>query len=210
MRVLVAEDDPVQRHLIASALSAWGYAPEVYPSGTEAWEAAQKPGAPNLMILDWMMPGLAGVDVCRRIRRAAPNRVVYIILLTAKQRDENVVEGLGAGADDYIEKPFTPHELEARLRAATRIVRLQMDLELRVEELENALAKVHELEQLLPICSYCKKVRSDGDYWTQVERYFSERTTVRFSHGICPSCYEEKVEPELAALEAKGSPIVGE
>ncbi len=209
MRVLVAEDDPVQRHLIASALTVWGYAPELYASGTEAWEAARANDAPNLMILDWMMPGLAGVDICRKLRRASPNRVTYIILLTAKQRDENVVEGLGAGADDYIEKPFTPHELEARLRAATRIVRLQMDLEMRVDELETALAKVHELENLLPICSYCKKVRSDGDYWEQVERYFTERTTVRFSHGICPSCYEEKVEPELAALEAS-SPLVNE
>ncbi|MEQ8985652.1 MAG: hypothetical protein RL846_47365, partial [Deltaproteobacteria bacterium] len=124
-------------------------------------------------------------------------------------RAQTFYAGRGAAPDDYIETPFTPHELAARLRAATRIVRLQMDLELRVDELESALAKVHELENLLPICSYCKKVRSDGDYWQQVERYFTERTTVRFSHGICPSCYEEKVEPELAALEA-GSPFVNE
>lgn len=199
--MLVADDDAVQRHLIAAALKKWGYAPELYATGSEAWDAIRKEDPPKLVILDWMMPGLDGLEVCRRLRSIRPAPVAYVILLTAMEREKNFVEGLDAGADDYIQKPFTPIELEARLRAASRILRLQSDLEQQVVDLEEALAKVHELEQLLPICSYCKNVRSDDNYWTQVERYFSERTRVKFSHGICPACYDERVGPQLEALD---------
>jgi phosphoserine phosphatase RsbU/P len=200
--VLVAEDDPVQRHLIASSLKAWGFRPVVCADGDEAWKVLESQDAPLLMILDWMMPGVEGIEICRRLKAKDPNRPSYVILLTARGEVGNIVEGLRAGADDYILKPFHPEEFHARVRNGARLIGLQVNLAERIDELQAALAKVKQLQGLLPICTYCKKIRSDGDYWTQVESYFAEHADVRFSHGICPSCYESVIEPELQRLES--------
>ena len=100
-----------------------------------------------------------------------------------------MVEGLRAGADDYVTKPFHGSELRARVAVGARIVAVQTALADRVEELQRALAHVKQLQGLLPICAYCKKVRDDENYWDQVENYVAKRTGARFSHGICPDCY---------------------
>jgi CheY-like chemotaxis protein len=147
-----------------------------------------------------MMPGLDGLEVCRRARQAvsAPSR--YIILLTARADRRDTVEGLGAGADDYVTQPFDAAELRARVAVGVRVLALQAQLAARIGELEGALAHVDRLHGILPICSYCKKVRSDGDSWQQVEAYVSAHTTVRFNHGVCPACEESIVQPELQEL----------
>ncbi len=128
MRALIAEDDPISRRMLAAFLGKWGYEVTVTEEGERAWEVLQATDAPQLAILDWMMPGRAGVDICRSTRQQKGRPYVYIILLTARGHKDDMVEGLEAGADDYITKPFDPIELRARLRAGQRIVELQEQL----------------------------------------------------------------------------------
>ena len=194
MRILIADDDAVSRRLLQHYLVSWNYEVASYPDGTGALAALTAPGAPPLAILDWEMPGVDGTDVCRRLRAdGAPSTAQYLILLTARTDPMAIVEGLGSGADDYVTKPFDRDELRARVAIGKRIVELQTSLGERVAELEAAAAQITQLSGLLPICAYCKKVRDDNDYWSQVESYLQERINVRFSHGICPECLK-KVE----------------
>jgi phosphoserine phosphatase RsbU/P len=197
MKVLIAEDDSVTRKMVESILFNWGYDVVLACDGDEAWQALQHENAPNLAILDWIMPGMDGIELCRKIRETKSFHSLYIILLTVKGQKKDIVEGLRAGADDYITKPFDRDELRARVQAGIRILELQASLTSRVIELENANANIKQLQVLLPICCYCKKIRDDHNYWEQVEEYIGQHLEVKFSHGICPECYEKVVKPEL-------------
>jgi len=196
-RVLLAEDDIVSRMVAETLLARWGFEVAAVSDGDEAWRILQGLDAPNLIILDWMMPGVGGVELCRRVREGGHPSPAYIILLTARTSREDVVRGLESGADDYITKPFHSEELRARVRGGARIVELQTSLARRVRELEEALASVRLLQGLLPICSYCKKIRNDQNYWQQVDAYISEHSDAVFSHGICPDCFDKIVSPQL-------------
>jgi sigma-B regulation protein RsbU (phosphoserine phosphatase) len=127
-----------------------------------------------------MMPGLDGIELCRRIRAAQLASPLYVILLTSRSSRQDLVAGLDAGADDYLTKPFDPDELRARIHVGQRTLAL--------------IASIKRLTGLLPICSYCKRIRSDEDYWQQVESYISDHTGARFSHGICPACLAKALE----------------
>ena len=190
LEVLVAEDEPSSRLLLERSLESWGFRPVVCADGTEAVERLLVADAPRIAVLDWVMPGMDGVDVCRAIREAQPAVSPYLILLTARSSRDDILAGLRAGADDYIVKPVDREELEARLLVAARVVKLQQRLADRVQELEDALKRVRQLQGLLPICAYCKRIRDDQNYWSQVETYIAEHADVQFSHGICPSCLE--------------------
>ena len=200
MRVLIADDDPVSLRALQATLVRWGYEVAAAVDGAAAWGILEAPDAPKLAILDWMMPGLDGVEICRRLRAAPHAEPAYVLLLTVRGRRTDIVKGLEAGADDYVTKPFDRAELRARLQAGVRIVELQQRLKERVRELEAALRQVRQLHGLLPICSYCKRVRDDRNYWQQVERYVTDHSGAQFSHGICPDCYEEEVRPQLQRL----------
>jgi diguanylate cyclase (GGDEF)-like protein len=128
VKILLADDARVARHLILDALAAWQYDVVVAEDGAQAWAALQRPDAPSIAVLDWMMPGLDGLEVCRRVRQAGREPYTYIILLTGKDRQEDVIQGLAAGADDYLRKPFDALELQARIRTGRRIVELQAEL----------------------------------------------------------------------------------
>ncbi len=128
MKVLAAEDNPVFQTMLRSSLRKWGYDALIARDGNEAWAALQGPDAPRLAILDWMMPGIDGVEICRRIRAAAREPYQYVLLLTARVEAADLIEGMEAGADDYLTKPFHPQELRVRLRAGRRILELQEEL----------------------------------------------------------------------------------
>jgi CheY-like chemotaxis protein len=165
--------------------------------GLTAWRLLQQSDSPAVAVLDWIMPGMEGPEICRRIRSIPAQEPTYLILLSAKGGQQEIVAGLQGGADDYITKPFDPEELQARLRTGSRIVQLQRSLNHQVRQLQEALARVKQLQGLLPICCYCKSIRSSPDYWEQVEAYISAHSEAGFSHGICPSCFESKFEPML-------------
>jgi two-component system, cell cycle response regulator len=128
VKILIAEDVRIAARLLESQLTKWGYEVIVARDGAEAWSILERPDAPRLAILDWMMPIIDGPEVCRRIRAQAQEPYIYTLLLTGKQRTEDVVEGLDAGADDYLTKPFDAQELRVRLRTGIRIVELQREL----------------------------------------------------------------------------------
>ncbi len=154
MRILIAEDDPVNRRLVEANLTKWGHEVVACVDGVEAWEIFQHPGAPKLVILDWMMPRMDGVDLCRKIRELPHGKLDYIILLTAKGDKEDVIEGLEAGANDYITKPFDSEELRARIRVGIRVVELQdrlIEAERNRVLTQAAGAAAHEINQPLTV-----------------------------------------------------------
>ena len=127
-RVLVAEDDPLFRRILNAWLRNWGYEVITADDGSQAWEALQREDAPELLILDWIMPGIDGLELCRRMRSQKQLPYHYILLVTSRDAKQDVISGLEAGADDYLTKPFDAGELRARLRVGNRILRLQNDL----------------------------------------------------------------------------------
>ncbi|MEZ4601413.1 MAG: diguanylate cyclase [Syntrophotaleaceae bacterium] len=156
MKILVAEDDPVLLRLLIEILSRWGY--QVIPAvdGEEAWRILKGEDPPRMAILDWKMPGLEGVEICRRVRAELPEPYIYLMLLTAQHREEDLVTGMESGADDYIVKPFKQNELKVRLRAGRRIIELQSELLsarefLRVKASHDSLTGLWNHEEILGI-----------------------------------------------------------
>lgn len=201
MKLLVADDDPVTREIIKVLLTKQGYDIIFACDGNEAYQILQADDSPRLAVLDWIMPGIDGPEVCRRIRKLRCSEPPYLILLTSKGLKEDIVEGLKAGANDYITKPFDPEELRVRIQVGMHMTELQSALAARVRQLEEAMAHIKMLQGFIPICSYCKKIRDDKNYWQQIESYLSAHADIRFSHGICPDCYERYVVPELESLQ---------
>lgn len=199
MKLLLADDDPMFSRLAQSTLAA-DFEVAVAENGTRAWERLRESPPPKIAVLNWVMPGLDGVELCRRIRANEATSRVYVLFLTAKTRIEDILAGFKAGADDYLIKPFHPAELRARVNVGARLVGLQDTLADRIVKLEEALRQVDTLRGLLPICSYCKRIRDDQDYWEQLESYLSRHSQVEFTHGVCPSCYEKYLRPELVSL----------
>ncbi|QTA88784.1 response regulator [Desulfonema magnum] len=202
MRILVADDDFLTRQMIETLLIKWGYDVITSCNGNEAWNILKDENGPRLAILDWMMPEMDGAEICRKVRQELPrSEMICLILLTSKGHKEDIVEGLKAGANDYITKPFNHEELQVRVQNARQMIDLQSALAARVKELEEAMAHIKILRGFLPICSYCKKIRNDQNYWQQLEIYLAAHSDVQFSHGICPECYQKYVKPELEELK---------
>jgi phosphoserine phosphatase RsbU/P len=190
MHALVADDDRGTVAIVASTLKRVGIEVSVAYDGADAWQRLAGEPAPSLAILDWMMPNVDGLELCRRLRQDETRAHVYVILLTSRDGRADLVAGLDGGADDYLVKPFDLEELRARVQVGIRMATLQERLAERVVELQAALSKVKQLSGLLPICSYCKRIRSDENYWEQVESYIGQHSDAQFSHGICPACFE--------------------
>jgi two-component system cell cycle response regulator len=128
VKILIADDSVVSRHLLEATLRRWGYDVVGASDGSEAWRILQGDDAPSIAILDWMMPEMTGPELCRLVRQSAREPYIYMLLLTSRSQREDLIEGMEAGADDYITKPFDEHELKVRLRAGTRIIELQTEL----------------------------------------------------------------------------------
>jgi phosphoserine phosphatase RsbU/P len=207
VKVLIADDDIVSVRRLEIVLPKWGYEPLAVHDGDQAWGILRSPERPRLALIDWMMPAMSGVEICRALRQAVSSEIrTYVILVTARARPEEVVEGLDAGADDYLTKPYRNDELKARLGAGLRVVTLEQQLAERVAQLEESLSQVRRLQGLLPICAYCKKVRDDKNSWHQIEAYVSQHSEAKFSHGVCPSCMATVVEQELEEMKRGPDP----
>jgi sigma-B regulation protein RsbU (phosphoserine phosphatase) len=197
-RILIAEDHRTTLHFLQRIIESWDFEVIAVEDGEAALSVLESDEAPPLAILDWVMPKLDGINVCASVRRRSNQPYIYMVLLTALVKKRDITAGLEAGADDYMSKPFDANELHARIRAGQRVVKLERMHRRRVGELQQALADVKKLKQLLPICTYCKNIRDDRDYWHQIEEYIHTETGADFSHGICPDCME-RVQAELKA-----------
>ena len=210
LQVLVADDEAVSRTVVGAMLKKAGYPVVFAHDGEQAWQKLDSDNPPALALLDWEMPGLLGPEIVQRIRSKQAQTPTYVILLTSRDSSADIVQGLRAGADDYVTKPANEDELIARVSVGARVVQLQTALADRVRSLEEALANVKALQTLLPMCAYCKSVRNDQNYWEKVETYFTQHSNVAFTHSYCPNCYERFVRPELEALEDKSAAQKGQ
>lgn len=198
MRILIADDDITSRTVLSAVLQKGGHEVVEVCDGDEALVVLQCADAPRMAILDWMMPGIDGIEVCRRVRACETDHPPYLIILTTRGEKTDISEGLNAGANDYIAKPFSAVELSARIEVGCRYVALEDRFAAKVRELREAMAQIKTLGGIVPICSSCKKIRDDAGYWRQVELYVSEHSDAKFTHGICPECMA-KLYPEYAA-----------
>ncbi len=174
MKILIADDDPVAARMLHPALEFFGHQVVVATDGTEAWEIFDREPV-RLIVSDWMMPGLDGLALCQKIRGRAKTPYTYFILLTAQETGaENYDLATEAGVDDFLTKPLDRPTIRMRLRVADRILRYT--------------SEIRNLKDLIPICSYCRKIRNDDNYWQMVETYINEQTGSNFTHGICPDC----------------------
>ena len=196
MRILIAEDDGASRVMLAGVLKKMGHAVIETVNGEEAWSVMRAPGAPELAILDWMMPETDGLEVVQKIRAMKNNYQPYLIMLTAKSTKTDLIGGLDAGVNEYLVKPFDIAELRARVDVGRRMIELQYALMDKIEQLRIAMNDIKTLRGIIPICSNCKKIRDDKGYWNQVETYIHEHSDVEFTHGICPECVK-KLYPGL-------------
>jgi len=193
MKIVVTEDNPLAQKMLRFHLAKWNLNAEFFSNGKEALECILGAREPALAVLDWMLPAMDGLEILRSIRERKGAPYVYALLLTGKTGVHNVAVGFDAGADDYISKPFDPIELRARIQAGIRVLTLQGELQKTVYRLEDALSRVKRLQGLLPICSYCKRIRDDRNYWHRVERYISEHSDAEFTHGVCPECMHKVI-----------------
>lgn len=189
MKILIAEDEFTTRMMVQVCLENWGYRVESVTNGNEAWELLQKADAPHIAILDWEMPGLDGVEVCRRAKEMEVEDPTYIILLTGRDSDTDILRGFDAGADDYMTKPFNDNELRARVRVAERLVRTQTSLSESVAELKEALNQLEQLESGVEICSECRSIFSpyDGE-WHTCKDVLKNDADPRIIVRQCPDC----------------------
>ncbi len=202
MKILVAEDEPVSRMTLVAQLKRLGHETVEAKDGLSAWDAFARESV-ECVITDWMMPGLSGPELCRKIRAGGDRAWAYVLLLTSREGKESFIEGMDAGADEFMSKPFDPQVLRARLHVAHRLLSLESALRLRVASLQKALDEVEQLRGILPICMYCKKIQDGPDAWQAIEGYVSDHTEASFSHGVCPSCYEDVLAPGLVELRGQ-------
>ena len=203
MKILIAEDEPLSRRLLQHVLTEHGHEVIVTSDGVQAWDVLQADDAPHLAVVDWMMPGLTGLQLCNLVHEAPDADLKYLILLTAKGEKADIVRGLAAGANDYVTKPFDKDELRARVEVGVRMIQLQIRLADRISELQEALAHVNQLKGIIPICAQCKKIRDDQNYWQRVEKYIAKNVDAKFTHGLCPDC-AEAVRVEADQMAAAG------
>jgi DNA-binding response OmpR family regulator len=189
VKILIAEDEFTTRMMVQVCLENWGYRVESVTNGEEALVQLSKPDAAHIAILDWEMPLLDGVEVCRRVKEMEVENPPYIILLTGRDSKTDILRGFDAGADDYMTKPFNDDELRARTRVAERLVRTQSSLSESVVELREALNQLEILESGVEICRACRKIlnRYDGQ-WQSFDELLENGGNPHFVINTCPHC----------------------
>lgn len=188
MKILIAEDELTTRMMVQVSLERLGYDVLDAKNGEEALAVFGRGAQPRIVILDWEMPGLDGLEVCEQLKHEDTDNPPYIIMLTARDNKEDIIEGFNAGADDYITKPFSSEELGARVRVAERLVRSQDMLAQSVNELKSVLNQLETLEGKIVVCKKCHKVESIEDgVWQDYLQLLAEKDS-RFVTAVCPDC----------------------
>lgn len=188
MRVTIVDDDPTTLKVVERALTRWGYEPQCHTDSVAAWKQAERDPAPGLWVVDWSMPVLDGIALTRRLRAHVRLKTSYVLMLTSRDTRADLRDSFEAGVDDYLVKPCDPDELRLRVGAGARLLRVQRDLEQRIDELARATAEIQELRGMLPICMHCHKIRDPSDRWDDLVKYVSDHTNLAFSHCLCPDC----------------------
>lgn len=179
---MVVEDDPVMRKLTARILEDLDHQPEIHPDGDDAWQAILA-DPPRIVISDWVMPRMDGLALCTHVRSRKDLPYIYFILVSAtRQNAADFRHAVGQGVDDFLSKPLDPDRVWARLHVAQRILTFTTQIGI--------------MGKLIPICSYCRKIRNDEDYWDQLDSVIQQQTGTTFSHGVCPECYERVLREE--------------
>ena len=192
VKILIAEDELTTRMLVQVSLENWGYRVDSVVNGQEAWLALKQKDAPDIAILDWEMPELNGPEVCRRVKEMGGEDSPYIILLTGRDSNNDIVKGFDAGADDYMTKPFNNNELRARVRVAERLVRTQTSLSDSVSELKEVLNHLEMIREGVAVCQSCCNILSnDDDQWYSIKESVKHQDDPRFIQTVCPSCTQE-------------------
>lgn len=187
MKILIAEDDPVARTVLRHALHKLGHEVTEAMDGEEALKMWRLDPV-RVIVSDWNMPKMDGLAFCSEVRAQTNCDYTYFILLTGNDATgDNQRVATDAGVDDFLVKPLKPQDIWMRLRVASRIL--------------HYTTQVRQLEEMLPICSYCKKIRDDKNYWQQIEDYINVRTGSEFSHSICPDCYQRVIIPQIEDLK---------
>src|SRR5436190_188105 len=184
MKVLVVDDDAVIRAVVSASLKALGHEVSACEGGTQAWGLLKTDHFP-IMITDWAMPDMNGIQLTQALRAKPRESYTYVIMLTGHSKREDYLTGIRAGVDAFLVKPLDGALLEAQLTIASRIVGLQ----------DHAA----RLESIMTVCSYCKKVHSH-EHWVPMEEYVKQEFKTLPSHTFCPTCFRERVEPEMKQL----------
>ncbi len=199
--ILLVDDTARNIQVLAAVLDKAGYKIAAASNGQQALDMIEGV-APDLILLDVMMPGMDGFEVCRKIKKSAAMPDIPVIMLTARTAPEDVSTGFQAGAVDYVTKPFNTKELLARVRNHVRLKIARDTRSRQIAELKAHMSQIHALSGLLPICSHCKKIRSDEGYWQQLEVYISDHSDAEFTHGICPECINTHYPEYKAELDS--------
>jgi DNA-binding response OmpR family regulator len=191
IRILIVDDEPDILFATSRIIEKAGYQVERAASGRECMEKVRRE-RPDLLFLDVVLPDADGAEICRQIKADPDLRSVFVVLISGHKVDtEEQAEGLECGADTYIARPISNRELRARLRAIVRILEAERERDRVILELKEALAEVKKLSGLLPICSYCKRIRDDQGYWNQLEAFIQKHSSAEFSHSICKACADK-------------------
>jgi CheY-like chemotaxis protein len=196
--IIIAEDEPITRKRMSAILGGMGHPIRAFANGREAWESFDESPA-RVIIADWLMPEMDGIELCHKVRLRAKTDYTYFIMVTGQRTEEaDYNDAISAGVDDFLTKPVTYDGIWRRLRVAKRIL--------------GFTTQIRQLEQLIPICSYCKQIREDKDYWSTIEDYIHTHTGSRFTHSVCPHCYEqvmrEMEQPDVESITNSLTPSI--
>lgn len=200
MRILLAVRDEALSSSLCMSLTQWGYEPLVASNRDTMWRELAGAAPVRLLLIGCCLGEVSGTDLVRRLRAEPDTAGCFIILVHDCGTQSGAAAALEAGADDFVPARADPAELRARVAVGRRVLELQQALSLRIVQLQEALSRVRLLEGVLPICSYCRRVRDDANYWQQLEGFITTHTEARFSHSICPDCWTRHVQPEIEEL----------
>ena len=188
--VLIIDDSPTNLRILLKYLKTSGFDVIIAESGEKGLSELEK-SLPDIILMDVMMPGIDGFETCKRLKEKEESNDIPVIFMTSLSEVSDKIKGFGAGAVDYITKPFKQEEVLLRLNTHLTIRRQKIEILRQKKELEKALAEIKVLKGLLPICSNCKKIRDDQGHWEPIEVYIRNHSEAKFSHGICPICAKE-------------------